>query len=301
MNATKYRAKLEADVADKRAAVESAVTRLAKAEEKLKLFQSVAQGTAKLPAIPKIAVKRKPGRPKKAEASPGVVIKRKPGRPRKEPVEAPKKRGRPRKDAAAPAKKRGRPAKDKIRAAEGRAAVARGDRPSIKEAVRTVMGDKIMSASEILELIKARHWTPNANDPKTYIAYILSATKAYFERVPSKGRGYYQVRKEALVKGNGKPVAVVAPKAAKAAKQPKAPKVKAAAPKAKVAAPKPEAPKVEVPKVEAPKAKPEAPKAPKVEVKAPKVEPEPEAKPKRKYSVDEIIAEAVSPMGTFGE
>jgi hypothetical protein len=151
-----------------------------------------------------------------------------------------------------------------------------------------------MSAGEILELIKARHWTPNANDPKTYIAYILSATKAYFERVPSKGRGYYQVRKEALAKGNGKPVEAPTPKARKQ------PKVKAVAPKARVAAPKPEAPKVE-----APKAKPEAPKAPKVEVKAPKaetkIEPEPEAKPKRKYSVDEIIAEAVSPMGTFGE
>ncbi len=272
MNATVYRAKLVADVAERKAAVNTAVQHLAKAEEKLQLFDDITRGTVKVPVLPS-PVKRKPGRPAKVKAAQAVEPKRKPGRPRKEPTEAPKKKGgRPRKTDATPPKKPGRPAKAKLRAAAGRAAVARGDRPSIKEAVRTVMGDKTLNANEILELVKARNWTPDSNDPKTYIAYILSATKAYFERVPSKGRGYYKVRKEALPKGNGK---------AKA----EAPKVKA--PKVKVAAPKAAPPKVEAPKVEAPK------------VEAAKAEPPP--KPKKGLSVDTIIAEAISPMGTFGE
>lgn len=79
--------------------------------------------------------------------------------------------------------------------AEGRRAVARGDRPPIKEAIARVLGKKEMDASSIVKGLAAKGWLPNTRPEKTqqYISFILSSTIDVFERV---ARGQYKVRKE---------------------------------------------------------------------------------------------------------
>ena len=125
----------------------------------------------------------------------------------------------PKAAAKAPAKKPAAKApakgKDNAAAAKGRAEVKAGLRPTIKEAMTQVMGDKTMNAAEIYDLLKAKNWLPSANDPRGYIAYLLSSMKDRFERVPDKGRGYYRVLKGAApavaaAKPNGKKAAPAA-------------------------------------------------------------------------------------------
>ena len=76
-------------------------------------------------------------------------------------------------------------------AAEGRRAVARGDRPPMKEAMATVMGKSHMDAAGVLEGLEKRGWLPHADKPQQYISYMLSSNKDTFERVE---RGQYKVR-----------------------------------------------------------------------------------------------------------
>lgn len=80
------------------------------------------------------------------------------------------------------------------RAAQGRRDVAAGLRPKIKQAMMLVMGDRTTNASVIYEELKVRDWLPNSNDPRAYIAYLLSSLKDAFERVEGRGRGFYRVR-----------------------------------------------------------------------------------------------------------
>lgn len=130
--------------------------------------------------------------------------------------------------AKAPVKK----ARDNAQAARGRAEVKAGLRPTIKEAMTQVMGDKTMNAAEIYDLLKDKGWLPSANDPRGYIAYLLSSFKDRFERMQDKGRGYYRVlgAAPAVTKGNGsskKPVPVkAAPAKAAPAKAKAAPAAK---------------------------------------------------------------------------
>lgn len=85
------------------------------------------------------------------------------------------------------------------RATQGRRAVARGQRPSLKEAILTVMGDKTLHASDVHDALAAKGWLPDAADPRTYIGHVLSTLSDpqsegdyAFERVTEKGRGYYR-------------------------------------------------------------------------------------------------------------
>lgn len=73
---------------------------------------------------------------------------------------------------------------------EGRRAVAEGDRPPVKEAMATVMGDRAMRSPEIVAALEARGWLPNSENPQQYISFMLSSSIDVFERVE---RGVYRV------------------------------------------------------------------------------------------------------------
>ncbi len=106
--------------------------------------------------------------------------------------------------AASPMKKP-RSKMQKQRASEGRRAVLSGERPTLRDAMRQIMGTETMNAAMIYEGLKEKGWLPNAGNPKEYIGYSLSAMKKDFERVPDKGRGYYKV------KGSVPAVSVISP------------------------------------------------------------------------------------------
>lgn len=108
--------------------------------------------------------------------------------------------------------------KGNSRATQGRRDVAKGLRPSLKESMTQVMGSKTMNASEVFEGLKAKDWLPNSSDPRQYISYSLSSFKDRFERVESKGRGFYKVRAGASASPNGNGGPAKAAKAAKAEK-----------------------------------------------------------------------------------
>lgn len=75
---------------------------------------------------------------------------------------------------------------------EGRREVTSGKRPPIKDAIQKVMGSRMMSIDDIVDALKAKSWTPNSNDPRQYVAYLLSSTKDRFVRVKGAGRGMYR-------------------------------------------------------------------------------------------------------------
>lgn len=109
----------------------------------------------------------------------------------------------------------------KKNAAAGRQAVARGERPTLKEAMKTVMGKKAMNAEQVVEGLKERKWLPTSRNPRQYISYMFSSnTPDVFER--AKERGFYRVRgagKEDKPEGNGgKAPAKKGPKAKAASK-----------------------------------------------------------------------------------
>lgn len=113
-----------------------------------------------------------PKAPKAAKAKPAAVAKAK---------------------VAKPAKK---PAGKGNAIAEGRRAVASGARPKLVDALGIVMGSETMTASQILEALNGRGWTPGAAQPQAYISYTLSDNKEIFARVK---RGEYKVKTPALV------------------------------------------------------------------------------------------------------
>jgi len=163
---------------------------------------------AKVEAKPTIRLKKdgtpakKPGPAKKSETKAAAPAKPAKAAPTKKaaPVKAAKK--------AAPAKaaKKVEPAKKaakspKNRAAEGRRAVLAGERPTLKDAMKTVMGKNVMNSQEVYDALKAKGWLPNSNEPKNYIGYSLSSMKTDFERVPDKGRGFYRAKSAASANG----------------------------------------------------------------------------------------------------
>ena len=98
------------------------------------------------------------------------------------------------------------------RATKGRQDVLSGKRPPIKEVITKVLGNHVMNAQRVYEAIKAKGQLPNSRDPKSYIGYLLSASKitdpktglpivdsegkeyTLWERVPERGRGFYRNR-----------------------------------------------------------------------------------------------------------
>ncbi len=167
--------------------------------------------------------RKKPGPKPKAEAtSEEPKVRKKPGpKPKVKPegsVEEPKVRKKPGPKPKPKAEKEAAPkTAGASRAAEGRRAVARGDRPSIKQAIVQVMGTDVCNAEEVYKRVEAKGWLPSASDPKVYIGYTLSSQKEIFDRVPAKGRGFYRVKAEAVAPVEVKPEASVETKPVEAA------------------------------------------------------------------------------------
>lgn len=147
--------------------------------------------------------KAKPG-PKKTEpkatVTEGVRLKKdgtpakKPGRKPKAAAAEPETKAAAKPEVKAKAEPKAAKGKQKNRAAEGRRAVLAGERPTLREAMRQVMGTKIMNAQGVYDALKEKGWLPNSNDPKTYVGYTLSTQKDDFEKVADKGRGFYRVK-----------------------------------------------------------------------------------------------------------
>jgi len=213
---------LKENVEAAKAAYEAAVAEFTKFSEVVRA-EGITLEAAPKPAPVKPIAKASP-QPAAKPAPKAVPAKAAPAKKAPAKKAAPAKKVAPAKAAPkaaakAPAKKPAAKApakgKDNAAAAKGRAEVKAGLRPTIKEAMTQVMGDKTMNAAEIYDLLKAKNWLPSANDPRGYIAYLLSSMKDRFERVPDKGRGYYRVLKGAApavaaAKPNGKKAAPAA-------------------------------------------------------------------------------------------
>jgi hypothetical protein len=176
---------------------------------------------AKYPDIAKGGPKTKKVAKKTAKKAKPAAKKAAKKKVAKKPAKKPAKPAAKKKVAKKTAKKTAKKAKGSAAAAAGRRAVARGDRPTLKEAMAKVMGSKVMSAGEIADGLEAKGWLPNSKDPRTYCLYTLSDNKDVFERVE---RGRYKVKagitfEKGRVKKNGKP-----PAKAKANKKPAAKK-----------------------------------------------------------------------------
>ena len=213
---------------DARGGVEVQVAEHARLAAILKLEDSGSSKTTKAKVT-----KGKPGpKPKALKAAPKV--------------KAPKGKPGPKPKAAKAVKAKAAPsaARNQSRAAQGRREVASGKRLPIKEVIAKVLGKRVMNAQQVYEAIKEKGTLPNSGDPRGYIGYMLSASKAtikkggkdvevpLFERVPEKGRGFYKNRgvdaSKASAALKAAPAKAVKAKPAKAAKT--APKA-AAAPK----------------------------------------------------------------------
>lgn len=143
-------------------------------------------------ATPKVAAKK--AAPKKTatkavakKPAAKAAAKAKPAAKKAAPKKAAAKKGAAKKAAAKPSKA------VSSAVAEGRRAVARGDRPPMKEAIARVMGKSTMDAAQVIAGLTAKNWLPNTPPEKTqqYISYVLSSTKEVFDRVE---RGQYKVK-----------------------------------------------------------------------------------------------------------
>jgi len=77
-------------------------------------------------------------------------------------------------------------------------------RPTNREAIKIVLGNKTMHMNDVLEGLKARGWAPSSNKPRELVGYLLSTMRDAFERDPKYGRGYYRVKQEASAPTNKK-------------------------------------------------------------------------------------------------
>ena len=217
-NIAKIQAAKKAQLDQRRAALRAEIDEHAQAmkslEAELKSLDSV---DVTKPSAP-VAVKKKPGpkpglkkaspakaakpvkvakaTPKKAAAKKAKVAKTAAPKVKKAAAKAtPKKaaaKATPKKAAAK--KAAAKPSKSVSSAvAEGRRAVARGDRPPMKEAIARVMGKATMDAASVIQGLTEKNWLPNTPPEKTqqYISYILSSNDSVFIRVE---RGKYKVK-----------------------------------------------------------------------------------------------------------
>jgi cell division protein FtsB len=118
----------------------------------------------------------------------------KPGLKKKAADPAAKKTATAKKPAPKKAAAAAKPSKSVSSAvAEGRRAVARGDRPPMKEAIARVMGKSTLDAATVIKGLTEKGWLPNTAPEKTqqYISYILSSSVEVFERIE---RGKYKVK-----------------------------------------------------------------------------------------------------------
>jgi len=145
-----------------------------------KLFGIAAETTPKRrgpkPGFKRVAAQAatRPGPKPKVKAAKVVKVKGRPG-------------PKPRANAAAPKRRN-----QVTNAATGRREVLDNMRPKLKDAITQILRKDTMNASMIYEKLNAKGWLPNSSEPRVYIAQFLSATKDAFEKVPSKGRGFYR-------------------------------------------------------------------------------------------------------------
>lgn len=132
-----------------------------------------------------------PATPKKRGRKPGPKTGKK---AKSGGVKAAAKKPGPKPKAAA--KPKGMSAADRKRLSHGRQAVKSGERPTMREAIRTILGGKVMHAQDVYEGLKEKGWLPNAKEPRTHVGHLLSSMNDSFERVPDKGRGYYRALSE---------------------------------------------------------------------------------------------------------
>lgn len=63
-------------------------------------------------------------------------------------------------------------------------------RPSLKEAVATVLGTRTMGIQEVVEALRAKSWLPESANERGYVSTTLSSNKDLFEAV---SRGQYRL------------------------------------------------------------------------------------------------------------
>lgn len=76
-------------------------------------------------------------------------------------------------------------------------AMPRGALPPLRDRVKIVMGSETLTIPDILARLAEKDWDPNGDDPRAYLAVVLSAERTTFKRV---SRGHYCVA-EAVVEG----------------------------------------------------------------------------------------------------
>jgi hypothetical protein len=131
---------------------------------------------------------------KKKAADPAAPKAKAVAKKAKKAAAAPKKTATAKKPAPKKAAAAAKPSKSVSSAvAEGRRAVARGDRPPMKEAIARVMGKSTLDAATVIKGLTEKGWLPNTAPEKTqqYISYILSSSVEVFERIE---RGKYKVK-----------------------------------------------------------------------------------------------------------
>ncbi len=136
-------------------------------------LDKLAEEAGKMPEPP--APKAKPGpKPKAAEPAPQA--------PQTKPAKKPGKPG---------PKVKGKPGKK-----PGQTPFTTGakDRPSLLQALKTVMGSEELSVTEIYQRMGAKGWLPASANPRNYIGSYLPSRTNDFERLPHLGQGYYRVR-----------------------------------------------------------------------------------------------------------
>lgn len=72
-------------------------------------------------------------------------------------------------------------------------------RPSLFRAVCLVMGEKNMTAKQVLEELTARNWMPLSTRPQAYIATYLQRNRYAFERVPAPGSAVFRVKRKYIL------------------------------------------------------------------------------------------------------
>lgn len=122
----------------------------------------------------------------KGTATATATVRRgpKPGQPRNKP---------------GPKPKTDKPVKAKTNTSVGRNAVLSRERPPLKEAMVNVMGDKEMSAGDVIEALTKRNWAPAAAKPKEYIGFMFSKNSDTFQNV---SRGIWKVKANVLRKAS---------------------------------------------------------------------------------------------------
>lgn len=91
--------------------------------------------------------------------------------------------------------KKGSRAKSKGKRKPHKARKKREGGPFLRERMIAAMGDKVMSLGDITEACIKRGWSPKTAVPRNAISAVIAMNqpKKMFLKVPSAGRGHYQV------------------------------------------------------------------------------------------------------------